>query len=689
MLRFLTMAMLLAAAATAIAAPTDHPADSGWVNLFDGSSLDGWVQRGGKAKYEVVDGTIVGSSVPNTSNSFLCTEKNYGDFILHVEFKVDRELNSGVQIRSNSLPDYRKGRVHGYQVEIDASDRSWSGGIYDESRRGWLNPMEHNRKAQYAFKQNEWNTFHIEAIGDSIRTWLNGVPAADLVDPMTGTGFIALQVHGVGDREDPLQVRWRNVRIKDLGTSVWKPLFNGKTLDGWTPLPGGKWEVVDGAIRGTSPATEPRHGCLRSESSYKDFTAKIVFRRNVGNSGFYFRSEPTDQSVGLLGFQAEIDNVKDGGLYETGGRGFVVNPDPEEGKKYIKAGEWNEMTVSAHGRRVVVHVNNHRTADLKNDPGRTEGYFGLQLHGGQEMDVEFKSFELLETPGGRPVDEPAPEASGASLAPVVSDGAEVKKLAEGFRFTEGPAVGPDGRVYFSDIPNERIMVYDFASREVTTHRENSGRANGLMFTPGGSLIACEGGSRRLTRQVGEKIDVLADGFDGKQLNSPNDLELDGKGGIYFTDPRYGDRDGMELDVEGVYYRPPRGELRRVVDDLVRPNGLILSLDGQTLYVADNGANTIVAYQVQPDGSLTDVRLFAEMDPDARSGGDGMTLDCRGNVYCAGQGNIWIWSPAGELIAKIETPESPANCTFAGPEGQTLFITARTGIYAVKLNVCGR
>jgi hypothetical protein len=171
MLRFLTLAMLLTAAATvtAVAAPTDHADDSGWVELFNGSSLDGWVQRGGEAKYEVVDGTIVGSSVPNTSNSFLCTEKNYGDFVLHVEFKVDRELNSGVQIRSNSLPDYRKGRVHGYQVEIDASDRSWSGGIYDESRRGWLNSLEHNRKARFAFKQNEWNTFHIEAIGDSIR----------------------------------------------------------------------------------------------------------------------------------------------------------------------------------------------------------------------------------------------------------------------------------------------------------------------------------------------------------------------------------------------------------------------------------------------------------------------------------------------------------------------------------------
>ena len=121
-----------------------------------------------------------------------------------------------MQIRSNSFPDYRNGRVHGYQVEIDPSDRAWSGGIYDEGRRGWVNNLEDNPKARAAFKQGQWNTFHIEAIGDSIKTWINGAPAADLVDSMTQTGFIALQVHGVGGRTEPLQVRWRNIRLKDL-----------------------------------------------------------------------------------------------------------------------------------------------------------------------------------------------------------------------------------------------------------------------------------------------------------------------------------------------------------------------------------------------------------------------------------------------------------------------------------------
>jgi len=190
--------------------------EDGFVSLFDGKTLDGWKQLGGKAKYEAVDGMIVGSTVPNTPNSFLCTEKLYGDFILELEFKVDPSLNSGVQIRSNSLPDYKNGRVHGYQVEIDPSGRAWSGGIYDESRRGWLNNLKENEPARKAFKQNEWNHYRIIAKGDSIKTWINGVPAADLTDDMTAEGFIGLQVHGVGGRTEPIQVRWRNIRLKDL-----------------------------------------------------------------------------------------------------------------------------------------------------------------------------------------------------------------------------------------------------------------------------------------------------------------------------------------------------------------------------------------------------------------------------------------------------------------------------------------
>lgn len=202
--------------------------DAAKVPLFDGKTLNGWTQKGGKAKYRVEDETIIGTSVPKTGNSFLCTDKNYSDFILELEFKVNPALNSGVQIRSecfdkpkvalrNGVPHpIPPGRVHGYQVEIDPSDRAWTGGVYDEGRRGWLNDLKNNEAARKAFRQNEWNKFRVECRGDSIKTWLNDVPAADLKDDMTPTGFIALQVHGVGDKKDPLEVRWRNITIQEL-----------------------------------------------------------------------------------------------------------------------------------------------------------------------------------------------------------------------------------------------------------------------------------------------------------------------------------------------------------------------------------------------------------------------------------------------------------------------------------------
>lgn len=191
--------------------------EEGFVSLFDGKTLDGWVQRGGKATYEIEDGAILGTTVLKTPNSFLCTPRDYDNFIFEVEFKADEGVNSGIQIRSHSLPDYKKGQVHGYQVEIDTSDRAWTGGIYDEGRRGWLNDLKDNEAARKAFKHNEWNSFRIIADGDSLKTWLNGVPAADLKDSMTSTGFIALQVHSTKS-ETPLHIRWRNIRIKELQT---------------------------------------------------------------------------------------------------------------------------------------------------------------------------------------------------------------------------------------------------------------------------------------------------------------------------------------------------------------------------------------------------------------------------------------------------------------------------------------
>lgn len=173
------------------------------------------------------------------------------------------------------------------------------------------------------------------------------------------------------------------------------PLFDGTTLTGWHALPGGKWEVKDGAIVGTSAKTEQRHGLLVSDKTYRDFTVRLKFRVIKGNSGFYFRSEKVDHAVGVHGFQAEVANAPSvGGLYETGGRAWVVKPDPEQTKKCYKPSEWNQMTVSARGRHIVVHLNGTKTAELSDDPGRLEGHFALQLHGGQDMEVMFKDIEI-------------------------------------------------------------------------------------------------------------------------------------------------------------------------------------------------------------------------------------------------------------------------------------------------------
>lgn len=177
----------------------------------------------------------------------------------------------------------------------------------------------------------------------------------------------------------------------------WDTLFNHVNLDGWEAMPGGKWEVRNGFILGTSPAEEPLHGILISKKEYGDFTLKVIYKAIKGNSGVYFRVEKVDEPVHVHGFQAEIDPEKDaGGLYETGGRSWVVQPTPEEVKKWYKPNEWNEMIIKAEGKDVTVSLNGFKTAELKNDPGRTKGYIGLQLHGGMEMEVLFKEILIQE-----------------------------------------------------------------------------------------------------------------------------------------------------------------------------------------------------------------------------------------------------------------------------------------------------
>ena len=272
-------------------------------------------------------------------------------------------------------------------------------------------------------------------------------------------------------------------------------------------------------------------------------------------------------------------------------------------------------------------------------------------------------------------------------AELIAPGASVVKLADGFVFTEGPAVDGEGNIYFSDTRGNKTYKWT-VGEGLSTFQEDSRGANGLFFDANGNLLACESGSRRITRiSMDGQVTVLTDSYDGKRLNSPNDIWPDPRGGIYFSDPRFFDQTGVEQDGNYVYYLPPDGgPVMLVVDDFEAPNGVLGTPDGQRLYVADHGPNVgrdlTYVFDIQPDGSLANQRLFASI------GSDGMTLDEYGNVYLTEDG-VKVFNPDGEQIATIPVPELPSNVAFGGPDRRTLFITARTGLYALDMAVRGR
>jgi gluconolactonase len=264
---------------------------------------------------------------------------------------------------------------------------------------------------------------------------------------------------------------------------------------------------------------------------------------------------------------------------------------------------------------------------------------------------------------------------------IIVPNALLEKVAGGFSFTEGVASDAMGQIYFSDIPASRILFYDNAGHE-KIFLENSNQANGLHVDKSGNIIACEGaeGGRLVRIDPQRSITVLADGYDGKSFNSPNDLWEHPGGGYYMTDPRYGSRDNLPQDGEHVYYI--RGDIKkviRVIDDLVRPNGVTGSEDGSILYVADQGAGKTYMYNILEDGSLTGKQLFAD------EGSDGMTIDSQGNVYLTNSA-VKVYNPAGRLIQTIEVPEPPTNVCFGGKDNKTLYITARTSVFKLAMRV---
>ena len=369
--------------------------DKAPVPLFDGKTFDGWKKVGGGATYRIEGGEIVGVVGPG-SNTFLRTEKTYGDFRLELDCKLDVPGNSGIQFRSHQDKN-KQGNDHvfGYQCEIDPSPRAWTAGIYAEGTpRGWLYPLTGHPEAQKAFKLKDWNHFVIEARGPHLRTWLNGVACADMLDTMELEGFIALQVHS----GKAGKIRWKNITIVDDGPSHWRPAFDGSTLHGWTPDGGGKWAVEGGEVRGTSASPETRHGHLFSDATYGDFALTLKFQAVRGNAGVYFRAGQGGKS-GVSGVQVDIDPTKDtGGLYEIDGRGWLVRPSVEEFKKFYNAkpDAWNELSVIALGDRVVVQVNGKQTADLRDEKIARAGKIALQVHAGQDVDVRFKDNKVLK-----------------------------------------------------------------------------------------------------------------------------------------------------------------------------------------------------------------------------------------------------------------------------------------------------
>jgi gluconolactonase len=264
---------------------------------------------------------------------------------------------------------------------------------------------------------------------------------------------------------------------------------------------------------------------------------------------------------------------------------------------------------------------------------------------------------------------------------VVAPGAKLTKIDGSFEFTEGPAADVQGHVYFSDVRASRTYRWS-PNGKIALFRGDTGNANGLAFDKAGNLLACEGGRGRVVAIDPQgRVTAVADQYQGKPFNQPNDLWIDPQGGVYFSDPIYG-RGQKTQDGEHVYYvSPDRKRVVRVIDDMVRPNGLVGTSDGKTLYVTDHGAKRTYVYVIEPDGSLSHKRLFAPV------GADGMKLDSEGNVYMAEKG-ILVYDSAGKHRETIEVPEPPTNLCFAGPDHRTLFITARPAIYTLEMRVAG-
>lgn len=381
---------------------------SDFVDLFNGNNLEGWEILNGEAPFTLENGMVVGTYVSGTPNTFLCTKESYSDFILTFEGYLGEGTNSGVMFRAQSTPEYMDGRVHGYQMEMDPSNRKWTGGIFDEARRKWIYNLERNQKAKKAFILNEWNQFRIEAIGNNIRVWVNGIQTADLIDDMDASGFIGLQVHSINPELEGRQVKFRDIKIctKNLEKNKmkitspivqnsylknklsereiaegWKLLWDGKTTKGWrgaklNQFPENGWSIEDGLliVADAGGKESENGGDIVTVNKYQNFELEVDFKFTKGaNSGIkYFVDTQLNQGKGSsIGCEFQILDDKlhpDAKMGKEGNRTLsslydLITANAKNfsteapNKKRVNNYEWNRARIVVKGAEVEHYLN--------------------------------------------------------------------------------------------------------------------------------------------------------------------------------------------------------------------------------------------------------------------------------------------------------------------------------------------
>lgn len=626
-----------------------------------------------------------GELVNDGHGTYLATEKEFGDIELLIEYKTVPKADSGIYLRNTP------------QVQIWDSNQVFdpknptrrphlgSGGLFNN------NPDSPGRDPRVLADKpfGQWNQFRIVQVGERTSIWFNGQKVVDHARlenywkrelPIPAKGKIILQTHGG-------EIRWRNIAVREIPpaeantilrsaqTAGFESIFSGKDFTGWDG-PTDQYEIINDAI----VCKKGKGGNIYTKDQFADYTVRLEYKLPPGgNNGLAIRT-PGGKAHVATEAMCEVQILDDTAkqyekLDPRQYNGSVYGMIPAHRGYLRPVGEWNLMEVTVIGPKIRIELNGTRIVDgdvstikefkdNQKHPGkdRPSGHFGFAGHNDP---VAFRNIEVRK----------------------------IEKLWGEGEFTEGPAEGPDGCIYFSDIGN-RIMKFDPSTGKTVEFRKPSGRSNGLKFDAMGRLIAAEGanagGNRRISRTEKDgTITTVADKFMGKRFNSPNDLTLDSKGRIYFSDPRYVGDEPIELDRQSVYRIDPNSTVTEVIQDVKKPNGLVISPDGKTLYLAESdpkGEKKLFAYPLNADGSVGARKDLYDFG--TGRGIDGMTVNTEGIIIATAgakeAAGIYFFSPEGKKLDFLPTPEDPSNCCLAGANKKTLYITAGKSLYRVKL-----